>query len=153
MTKEEKYRQQMIALGIYEEIFEPEIKTLGRLERELTRAQKEWSATADPKGSAPSFTEEIYPIIQKLRGEILQHRDALGLTPKALRKLRGASAEGPDQRDLICEKLDRIADRVGGQDEKIDVQALLDIQDSFGGVPIWDEVLDANEALDAERAR
>ena len=90
MTKEQIYREQMQALGIYEEIFEPEIKTLARVERELTRAEKAWSATAAP-GGKPSFLDPHYPVIQRLRAEILQHREALGLTPKALRKLTGSA--------------------------------------------------------------
>ena len=115
-TKEQIYREQMQALGIYEEIFEPEIKTLARVEREYTRAEKAWSATAAP-GGKPSFLDPHYAIIQRLRAEILQHREALGLTPKALRKLTGAAGvEAPEQKDLITAKLDRIAERVSGYD-------------------------------------
>ena len=115
-TKEQIYREQMQALGIYEPIFEPEIKTLARVEREYTRAEKAWSATAAP-GGKPSFLDPHYAIIQRLRSEILQHREALGLTPKALRKLTGAAGvEAPEQKDLITAKLDRIAERVAGYD-------------------------------------
>ena len=115
-TKEQIYREQMQALGIYEEIFEPEIKTLARVEREYTRAEKAWSATAAP-GGKPSFLDPHYAIIKRLRAEILQHREALGLTPKALRKLTGAAGvEAPEQKDLITAKLDRIAERVAGYD-------------------------------------
>ena len=53
-TKEQVYREQLQALGIYHEILEPEIKALARVEREYTRAQKAWSASASPPGSAPS---------------------------------------------------------------------------------------------------
>lgn len=88
MTREEKYTKDLTALGIYDPAFDPEIKTLARLERELTRAQKEWSKTAE-KGSAPSVTSKIYKTIQDLRAEILLHRDALGLTPKALKRIKG----------------------------------------------------------------
>ena len=116
MTKEQIYREQMQALGIYEEIFEPEIKTLARVEREYTRAEKAWSATAAP-GGKPSFLDPHFAVIQRLRAEILQHREALGLTPKALRKLTGGAGAGDvDQKDLITAKLDRIADRVAGYD-------------------------------------
>lgn len=114
-TKEQIYTSQMIELGIYEKAFDPEIKMLARLERELTRAQKEWSRTA-VGGGAPSFTEPIYPTIQRLRQEILAHREALGLTPKALRKLRGQPAEGPSQQEQITAKLDLIAQRVSEYD-------------------------------------
>lgn len=117
MPREKTYKEQMQALGIYEEIFDPEIKTLARIERELTRAMKAWSATATPPGSAPSFTDPHYAVIQKLRAEILQHREALGLTPKALRRISGAAgADTPAQKDLISEKLTQIAARVSGYD-------------------------------------
>ena len=115
-SKEVVYREQMQALGIYEEIFEPEIQTLARVERELTRAEKAWSATAAP-GGKPSFLDPHYAIIQRIRAEVSQHREALGLTPKALRKLTGAAGvEAPEQKDLITAKLDRIAERVAGYD-------------------------------------
>lgn len=92
MTKEQIYTAQLQALGIYEPAFDPEIKTLSQLERELTRCQKEWKKTAPNKDTPPSMTHELYSVIQGLRKEILQHREALGLTPKALRKLKGAQA-------------------------------------------------------------
>lgn len=109
MTKEEVYRKQMKELGIYEEIFEPEIKTLCRIERELTRAEKAWSKTAPP-GGKPSFLDDHFVIIQNLRKEILQHREALGLTPKSLKRITGAGgSDAPMQKDLITSKLDQIA--------------------------------------------
>ena len=117
MTKEEVYRKQMQALGIYEEIFEPEIKTLCRIERELTRAEKAWSKTAPP-GGKPSFLDDHFVIIQNLRKEILQHREALGLTPKSLKRITGAGGtDAPMQKDLITERLDRIAEKVSGYAE------------------------------------
>lgn len=123
MTKEETYREQMQALGIYDPAFEPEIRCLARIEREYTRAQKAWSATAQPKGSKPSFLDPHFAVIQKLRAEILQHREALGLTPKALRKLTGVTGpDTPAQKDLITEKLDRIAQRVAGYGSAEEIQ-------------------------------
>ena len=133
MTKEQIYREQMQALGIYDPIFEPELKTLARLERELTRAQKAWSATAVPSGSAPSFTDPHYAVIQKLRAEILQHREALGFTPKSLRKIAGtAGPEGPAQKDLIAAKLDEIAARVAGEDQEPELPA-----DPYADLMAW----------------
>lgn len=129
MTKEEVYRRQMQQLGIYEEIFEPEIRTLCRIERELTRAMKAWSQTAPP-GGKPSFLDDHYPVIQKLRAEILQHRQALGLTPQALRKLTGVSgAEAPQPQDLITAKLDRIAEAMSQFDDIPDAQAAAEVSD------------------------
>ena len=92
MTREQVYTEQLQALGIYDPAFDPEIKTLAQLERRMTRAQKEWSATAAP-GNKPSFLDPHYQIIVQLEDKILTHREALGLTPKALRKLKGAYYE------------------------------------------------------------
>ena len=111
MTREQIYTQQLKELGLYEKAFDPEIKTLASMERDLTRAKKAWSATAQ-KGEKPSMLDPHYAVIVSLRKEILQHREALGLTPKALRKLRGAGPSGPVQQDMIVDRLDAIAQRV-----------------------------------------
>ena len=149
-TKEQIYREQMQALGIYEEIFEPEIKTLARVEREYTRAEKAWSATAAP-GGKPSFLDPHYAIIQRLRAEILQHREALGLTPKALRKLTGVNAGGdtPEQKDLISSKLDQIAARVAGYD----VSEIQVTQDMYETLPDAQEAARISDLMDEELRR
>lgn len=110
-TREQIYRDQLQALGIYEPAFEPEIATLAQLERDLTRARKAWSATV-PKGAKPSLLDPLYNVVLTLRREILVHREALGLTPKALRRLRGQAAAGPSQQDKMNELLSGIAERV-----------------------------------------
>ena len=115
MTREQIYKEQMQALGIYDPAFDPEIKTLAQLERRMTRAQKEWSSTAPP-GGKPSFLDPHYPIIVQLEDKILTHREALGLTPKSLRRLVGISGSEAPQRDLISSKLDQIAARVASYD-------------------------------------
>lgn len=109
MTREEKYRQQLKALGTYDEAFEPAIHTLAQVDRDLTRAKKEWAATV-PRGCKPSMMDPHYALIRDLRREQLAHQEALGLTPKSLRKLRGAP-EPPVQQDLITSKLSEIAAR------------------------------------------
>ena len=115
MTKEQIYRQQMEELGIWEDAFAPEVATLAQMERDLTRAKKAWSETAPP-GGKPSVLDPHFAIITGLRREILAHREALGLTPKGLRKLRGPVADGPSEQDLITERLSAIAERVGAYD-------------------------------------
>ena len=88
--RETEYIDQMKALDIYDPIFDPAIKNLARLERELTRAQKEWSEEAKKAGrDKPSFTSKLYPVIQDLRAEIERSRDSLGLTPKGLKRIKG----------------------------------------------------------------
>ena len=51
MSREDTYIKQLQALEIYDPAFDPAIKNLARLERELTRAQKEWSRTAEDGGA------------------------------------------------------------------------------------------------------
>lgn len=111
MAKEKIYAEQLKGLGYYQEAFEPLIKELSQAERQRTRAQKAWSATAPP-GGKPSFLDPHWAIIQELDRKILAYREALGLTPKALRRLMG-SPEPPVPQDLISEKLSAIAARVG----------------------------------------
>lgn len=154
-TREQKYREQMMALGTYDPIFEPEITTLCQLERDHQRAKKAWSATALPAGSRPSFLDPHYAVIQRLRQEILTHREALGLTPKALRKLRGQPAEGPNQQEQITAKLDLIAQRVSEYDAAEDpafedklrgAAALAGYED----LPDAEDAIRINDRLDAE---
>lgn len=145
MTREQKYIDQMTELGIYDPIFDPEIRTLARIERELTRAEKAWSATASPAGSKPSFLDPHYAVIQKLRAELLQHRESLGLTPKALRRLTGAAVDtAPDQKDLITAKLDQIAEAVSGFDELA--------ADPFDGIPAAEDARRISQQMDEELA-
>lgn len=113
MTREQTYTQQLQELGIYEPAFEPEIHTLAIMERDLQRALKAWKATAE-KGEQPSVTDPIWAAICSLRRDILAHRDALGLTPKALQRLRAKteSAGAVSEQSAICSRLDRILDEV-----------------------------------------
>ena len=87
--KEKEYAEQLAELGVYSPAFDGEIHQLCILERELSRARKEWKATVQPPAKSPSFTHELYGVITQIQREILARRDALGLTPKALRKLKG----------------------------------------------------------------
>ena len=110
MTREQIYKSQLEALGIYEPAFEPLIKDLAKAERRRTRAEKEWAKTAPP-GGKPSFLDPHYQVVAALDREILGYREVMGLTPKSLRRLRGATGEAVEQ-DPITERLDRIAARV-----------------------------------------
>lgn len=81
MTLEEKYTEQLQELGVYRRAFDPEIRTLCQMEREYRRLDKEWRAD-------PDYTSKLYESRAKLRREILEHRDSLGLTPKGYKRLR-----------------------------------------------------------------
>lgn len=87
-TKEDRYKSQLIALGIYEEAYDPAIHELCVLEREMSRARKQLKGTA-PDGEAPSYADPLYGVVRQLQTNILAYRDALGLTPKSLKKLKG----------------------------------------------------------------
>ena len=122
MTREDKYKAQLVELGIYQEAFDPVIKDLCQAERRRTRAQNEWSAKAkaeaadrgeDPAKTKPSFLDDLWGVICDLDKSIMVYREALGLTPKALRRLRGqpTAAAGPTAADEISAKLDRMLER------------------------------------------
>ena len=92
-----------------------------------------------------------------MRAEILQHRDALGLTPKGLHRLRGVqAADGPDQRDLIAAKLDRIADSVAGFDfgsgseTSPELSEILAGRNPFAEMPGFQEAQEISDQMDAE---
>ena len=104
MTREQKYIEQMQRLGIYDEIFEPEIHNLCIMERDLQRITKRWKEegyrTVEKNGRGPATTDKNFDAIMVLRRQILAIKDALGLTPKALARLKGRPvAETEDQAD------------------------------------------------------
>lgn len=82
MTREQKYKAQLQAMGIYREAFDPEIHTLAEMERDHQRTRKAWKAEGSPIDS------DLYSALTQQRRDLLAHRDALGLTPKALRRFR-----------------------------------------------------------------
>lgn len=94
-SAEAKYTEALEALGIYDPAFAGEIHQLCILERELSRTMKLWKATAPDKDTPPSPTDPLYAIITQQRRDILAHRDALGLTPKALKRLQRREAPAP----------------------------------------------------------
>lgn len=103
MTREQKYISQMQRLGIYDEIFEPEIHTLCIMERDLQRLTKRWKEegyrTVEKNGRGPATTDKNFDAIMVLRRQVLAMKDALGLTPKALARLKGrpeAPADDPE---------------------------------------------------------
>ena len=110
MTREQTYKAQLVALGIYEPAFEPLIKDLAKAERRRTRAEKEWAKTAPP-GGKPSFLDPHWQVVDTLDRKIQAYRESMGLTPKSLRRLRGATETAADA-DPITERLDKIAARV-----------------------------------------
>ena len=110
MRLEDKYEAQLKELGIWQDAFAPEVHTLCMMERELRREQKAWkdasallkqrlddgSETDKDLAALVKSIDGHYSLILTLRRDILSHRDALGLTPKGLQRLRGKDAPMAD---------------------------------------------------------
>ena len=112
-SKEEKYRKALEDLGIYHEAMDPVIHDLCVLERECSRTRSAWKRTAPP-GLAPSPLDPHYALIRQQQRDILALRNALGLTPLALRRIRGANVESnhpaePPQETTVLELIRRKA--------------------------------------------
>lgn len=88
MSREQDIEKMLTELGIFHPAFRGEIHQLCILERELSRARKEWKRTAKD-GETPSFTEPVYANILKIQAEIDKKNETLGLTPKALKRIKG----------------------------------------------------------------
>lgn len=89
MTKEDKYIEQLKEMGIWEEAFRGAVHDLAVLEREQSRTRTAWKKTAED-GKAPSPLDGHYQLILQQGREISRLREELGLTPKALRRIRGS---------------------------------------------------------------
>lgn len=108
MTKEEKYREEMLALGIWNTAFVPTVHDLCVLERELSRARAAWKRTAPP-GKAPSPLDPHYAMIRAMSKDIMALRETLGLTPRSLRRIKGFdTAEGTNEKTPELTILDEV---------------------------------------------
>ena len=100
VTREQRYTEQLKEIGIYQPAFDPEIKMLAMMERELQRMVKAWKAAGSPitdtGAQGTPTSNKMLDAINSMRRDILAHRDALGLTPKGLHRLRPKSS-GTDQ--------------------------------------------------------
>lgn len=96
MTREDKYKEQMKELGIYHPAFDPAIHMLATMEREHQRTHKEWRAAL--KMNEDKAADALYAKVVQQRRDILAHKDALGLTPKALRRMKQLQME-PERKE------------------------------------------------------
>lgn len=114
MAKEAEYRAQLEALGVWREPFAAAVHELCILEREQSRARKEWK-NSTPKGETPSVLNPVYKQILTQGRDIAALRDSLGLTPNGLRKLTGANtAAAVSPSETLTALLDNYAG--GGHD-------------------------------------
>lgn len=113
--REDEYVSQLRAMGTYEDAFYPVVHELCILERELSRARKEWKASKSPDEIHASFDNPLYDRVRQLRSDILAHQNALGLTPAGLRKLKGpAQKTGPNAQDTLTQLLDAFKEAANG---------------------------------------
>lgn len=91
-NRKTRYIEQLRGLGIWDDAFTGAVDDLVTLEKELSRTRKAWRETADA-GEKPSMLDEHYQLILQQGREIARLRDALGLTPKALRRIKTARDE------------------------------------------------------------
>ena len=124
-TREQTYTKQLQSLGVYNPAFAPLINDLGEAERQRQRAYKEWRAEAKaargPRAK-PDFGSALWSVIDGLDKKILSYRETLGLTPKALRRVRGADAPevaSGDSPDGIAKRLDAILARAEEYDAPV----------------------------------
>lgn len=92
MTKEVRYIQQLKDMGIWEDAFAGAVHDLVVLEHEQSRTRKAWKASAED-GEKPSMLDEHYQLILQQGREIAKLREALGMTPKGLRRIKTARDE------------------------------------------------------------
>lgn len=96
MGREAMIRADMESVGVYNEIFEPSIRQLAKLERELSRAEKAWRAAGgqmvaelvNKTGGHYMAKDPNYAVVDQLRSSIQALRNQLGLTPTSLKRAR-----------------------------------------------------------------
>lgn len=113
MSREEDYTAQLKALEVYEPAFAPAIHDLCVTEREYGRAMKAWREAAKDAGTQAQASDERYAVVSKLRASIQGQREALGLTPRGLQKLRGKpKGDGGVAGEAMSRKLDMIWEKL-----------------------------------------
>ena len=117
MSREEDYIAQLKALDVWEPAFAPAIHDLCVTEREYGRAMKAWREAAKDAGAQAQASDELYTVVSKLRASIQGQREALGLTPRGLQKLRGKpKGEGGVAGEAMSRKLDAIWEKLQAYD-------------------------------------
>lgn len=94
MGREAMIRADMESVGTYNAIFEPTIKQLAKLERELPKAEKTWRAAGgqmvaelvNKTGGKYTAKDPNYAVVDTLRKDIQALRNQLGLTPTSLKR-------------------------------------------------------------------
>lgn len=96
MGREAMIRADMESVGTYNVIFEPTIRQLAKLERELSKAEKAWRAAGgqmvaelvNKTGGHYTAKDPNYVVVDQLRGNVQALRNQLGLTPTAFKRVK-----------------------------------------------------------------
>ena len=96
MGREAMIRADMESVGTYNAIFEPTIRQLAKMERELSKAEKAWRAAGgqmvaelvNKTGARYTAKDPHYAVVDGLRGSIQVLRNQLGLTPTGLKRAK-----------------------------------------------------------------
>lgn len=96
MGREAMIRADMEAVGTYNAVFEPSIRQLAKMERELSKAEKAWRASGglmvaqlvNKTGGAYTAKDPHYAVVDQLRKDIQSLRNQLGLTPTGLKRAK-----------------------------------------------------------------
>lgn len=112
MSKETEYRARMEALGIWDDAFAGAVHGLCMMERDQAKTRTAWrAALAEGKRQEAADLSELLMNQDKA---IQMHRDALCLTPKALRRLQadfGAQGGEPTNAKATLTVLDKVRKR------------------------------------------
>ena len=96
MGREAMIRADMESVGVYNPIFDPTIRQLAKLERELSKAEKAWRAAGgqmvsklvNKTGGEYTAKDPHYAVVDQLRKDIQALRNQLGLTPTSLKRVK-----------------------------------------------------------------
>ena len=112
MSQETEYRARMEALGIWDDAFAGAVHDLCMMERDQAKTRTAWrAALAEGKRQEAADLSELLMNQDKT---IQMHRDALCLTPKALRRLQadfGAQGGEPTNAKATLTVLDKVRKR------------------------------------------
>lgn len=111
MGRKENYIAQLKELDIYEPAFLPAVNDLVTTEHEYSRAMKAWRDDAKRRDAPALTSDPAYGEVLRLRKEISVQREALGLTPRGLQKIRGRSAAEGVAGEGLSRKLDALLAR------------------------------------------
>ena len=111
MGRKENYIAQLKELDVYEPAFLPAVNDLVTTEHEYSRAMKAWREDAKRRNAPALTSDPAYGEVLRLRKEISAQREALGLTPRGLQKIRGRSAADGVAGEGLSRKLDALLAR------------------------------------------